>query len=77
MEDPGDGQTFLLQDGVDFQIESGPDGSGAPTAPPMAPNQFLLANADLSNVDVLHARAEAIVAPSREYFGEAILRKRS
>ena len=71
----GDGTKFLLEEGLDFKLEAAEDGTPPPTAPHIAP-PFLLAQANLSDFNVLLARANAVVAPAAAYFEDRIIRKR-
>ena len=77
MEDQKDDATFLLQDGLDFRIDSGPDGQDAPVAPSQLPDTFLLANSNLSHVEVLMARVRAAIGPAAKYFRDNFVVKRA
>ena len=74
MDDMDDGN-FLLKDGLDFRLEPYGDGQPAPKAPETA-SPFLLARSNLRDLEVVKARAKAVIAPALAYFSDKILVKR-
>ena len=70
-----DDGNFLLKDGLDFRLEPYGDGQPAPKAPETA-SPFLLARSNLRDLEVVKARAKAVIAPALAYFSDKILVKR-
>ena len=65
MHDMDDGN-FLLKDGLDFRLEPYSDGQPAPKAPETA-SPFVLASSNLRDLEVVKARAKAVIAPALAY----------
>lgn len=67
--DAKDDSNYLLSPNLDFRLEPYEDGSPAPT-PSITAAPFLLTQTNLKDVEVLYARAEAIVGPANHYYSD-------